>query len=277
MRKLADFAVRLVKATNEDNLITHANELTYKLLLSFFPLVVFIMSLLSFLNLDVGGFVERVTIALPSYISDLISDFAGEMFETRNAGVLSGSLIMTVFTASSGFNALIKGLSKVYRQRETRNFLAARLISMGLVLLFAAVIICSLLILIFGDAIYKALLKNNSQNAVIHFAFGLSGYLIVMAAMLFTVILIYKFAIGRQMSVYEAFPGAFVTLGIWVVSSKAFSVYINNFARYSRVYGSIAGVVILMLWLNIISIVILVGGEINALIEFKPKSAESKS
>jgi len=266
-KKLLLFIVKLVKATNENNLITHANELTYKLLLSFFPLILFTMSLISFLRLNVDGFLFDVANALPADIVNIVTDFTHEVFDKRNAGVLSGSLLITVFTASSGFNAIRKGLTKAYRLKETRNFIVSRFISMVLVLVFTAMIIASMLILIFGDTIYKMLAENFILNGFWEVVFGLSGYLIIMVAMLFTIILIYKFSTCKKISVFEAFPGALVALLIWVVSSKALSIYINNFGKYSTAYGSIAGVVILMLWLNIVSTALLLGGQINALIE----------
>ena len=268
-RKFLLFIVKLFKSTGENNLITHANELTYKLVLSFFPLVLFIMSLISFLRLNVDDFLIGLSNALPEDIVNIVTNFSHEVFDKRNAGVLSGSLIVTIFTASSGFNAIRKGLTKAYRLKETRNYITTRLVSMFLVIIFSAMIIASMLILIFGDTIYKALIKNYVLNGTWQFIFGLSGYMLIMIAMLFTIILIYKFSTCRKTSIYEAFPGALFALVIWVVSSKAFSVYVNNFGKYSTAYGSIAGIVILMLWLNIVSTALLIGGQINAIIEVK--------
>lgn len=266
MKKLFAFAVRLARDAKENNLITHANELTYKLLLSFFPFLIFLMSLLAFLKMDVGPYLDDMARALPEGIGGILESFATEVLSKRSAGILSGSLLVTLYTTSSGLNALIRGINKAYGERETRGFIAVRLISVALVFLLAAAIILSLVILIFGDAIYNALLKNYAVSPAMGFVFGAAGYLAVMAILLFAVIFIYKFAACRKITVTGAFPGALVTLVVWVVSSKALNIYVNNFARYSRVYGSIAGIIILMLWLNIISVILLIGGAVNAAI-----------
>ena len=269
MKKLIYFIVKLAKATMENNLITHANDMTYKMLLAFFPFIIFLMSLLGFFNLDLSPYMPDIINSFPKEIVSLIHIFTDEVIDTKNAGVLSGSLLITLFTISSGFNALIKGISKVYGEKETRNFIVVRLISIGLVLLFTFSIVLSIVILIFGNTIYNTLLKNYALNEFFVFIFSAAGYLVVMIILLFTIIFIYKFSTCKKLTVYEAFPGAFTTLVVWVLSSKLFNVYIGNFAKYSKVYGSIAGIVILLLWLNIISTVLLIGGEINSLIEKK--------
>ncbi|GHV38682.1 hypothetical protein FACS189490_01000 [Clostridia bacterium] len=266
MKTFISFIRSLVKATKENELIGCANELTYKLCMAFFPFIIFLMSLLSFLNISYDYFMDDLMKSLPQSVSALTDLVVGEVFDKANAGVLSGSLIAAVVTASSGFNAVIRGITKAYGEKEERNFVTVRIIGFVLVLVLAFAIIASISILIFGDTIYNSLIKNFGISPWLTFILSVSGTLVLMVILLFTIIFIYKFATCKKVTIQETFPGAAITLIVWLGSSKLFNVYVNNFSRYSMVYGSIAGVIILMLWLNIISIVLLIGGEVNALL-----------
>ena len=267
MKKFASFTVRLVRAANANDLFSLAAELSYKLIFAIFPFLIFLMSLIGFFNIDADEVVGRLAYVLPDQITDMIHVFLTEVLSVRSTGVLSVSLIVTVFSASSGFNAVIRGINKAYRVQETRHFVQVRLVGMLMVLIFAVSILASVLLLIFGDGIYLFLLRSYGVNGILRTIFGVAGYLLTMLMLLFTVILIYKFSGAQKVTVYDVFPGAFTTLLVWVLSSKGFNVYVNRFAKFSSVYGSIGNVFVLMLWLNIISIALLLGGEVNALLK----------
>ena len=274
MEKIAAYIIRLFRAANENDLFALAAELSYKLLLSLFPFLIFLMSLVGFASLDVADVVTRLSYVLPDGVMSVIRAFVAEVVVRRSTGVLSISLLMTAFSASSGFNAVIRGVNKAYRVTETRHFIRVRLTSMLLVLMFALAILVSILLLVFGDDIYALVELCYGTNGALRFVFGMAGYLVVMLVLLFTIICIYKFTGARRVTVYDVFPGAFTTLLVWVFASKAFNVYVNRFARFSNVYGSVASVVIVMLWLNIISMALLLGCEVNALCAADRQGAE---
>jgi len=267
MKKWGRFAVRLIRAANENDLFALAAELSYKLIFALFPFLIFLMSLISFLRIDSREVLLRLSFALPDRIMDVVRVFMDEVVSVRSTGMLSASLLISVFSASSGFNAVIRGINKAYRVKETRHFITVRLLGMLLVLVFASAIAISILLLIFGDSIYLFWTKHFGTNGLLQFVFGMAGYLLTMLMLLFTIIAIYKFSGARKVTVYDVFPGAFTTLLVWVVSSKAFNIYVNRFAQFSHVYGSIASVFIIMLWLNLISAALLLGGEVNALLK----------
>jgi len=266
MKKIAAFLVRLVRAANENDLFALAAELSYKLIFALFPFLIFLMSLVSFFRVDAGEVVERMALVLPDRIMDVLRAFMVEVVAVRSGGVLSVSLLVTVFSASSGFNAVIRGINRAYRVKETRHFVRVRLVGMLMVLVFAAAILASVLLLIFGDGIYVFLTQMLGARGFLQTIFGVAGYFLMMLMLLFTIILIYKFSGANQPTVYDVFPGAFTSLMVWVVASKAFNVYVNRFSSFSNVYGSISSVFVLMLWLNIISAALLLGGEVNALL-----------
>jgi len=262
--KMSKFFFQLVKEIKYDEVGFVANQLTYKLLLSFFPCLIFIMTLIGFfeLKIDLTKFHY-----LPEDILNVILNFDKEVIQTRNAGILSTSLLVAIFSASSGFNAVIKGINKAYGIKETRSFIVVRLISIGLVILFALSIVMSLVLWIFSGNILRFIQKYIVLDTYLINLFSYVGTLGTLGLILLVVMFIYKVACCRKISFRSTLPGALVTVAIWVLSSKIFQMYVNNFSRYSKVYGSIAGVFVLMFWLNIISFVLLLGSEINALLD----------
>ena len=263
-----NFIKKLVKGCIINNLFSLANELTYKLTFAFFPFILFLVSLIGFFNLSEQSIVSGLSSALPADIASFVEATVSELTHNPNKGILSLSLIVALFSASSGFNAVIKGINKAYDETEKRNPIYVRALAATLVIIFALSIICSVLVFVFGDSIHETATRRFGlpPGGVLQLVFGLAGYLLVMLFLLFTIIMVYKFGSCKKLTIFEVFPGAAVTLIFWVLSSELFNIYVNNFSRYSTIYGSIGSVIILLLWLNLISIVLLIGVEINALL-----------
>jgi len=127
-----------------NELVDMANALSFKLILSVFPFIIFLMSCIAFLNLDIRSFVPAFGNEVPSMVKDIISVFISEVVDTRRVSLLSSSLLVSLFSASSGLYTLMKGLNRAYGASERRGYFAQRFISLLLVIIFTALIILSL-------------------------------------------------------------------------------------------------------------------------------------
>jgi membrane protein len=243
-----------------------ASELTYNLILAFFPFLIFLMSLVGFFNIDSRSFLGGIGDALPDAIYDFLLVFVKEVVDVKNPGVLSLSLFVSVFSASSGLLAVIRGVNKAYGQEETRHFIITRIISILLVLVLATGIILSIASLVFIDVIYVWIGGHIGLPIPMRWLFGVLVHLLTILLLLGAIITIYRLANNKKVPLLSILPGALTTLFVWFIASRVFNIYVNHFARYASIYGSIAGVFILMYWLNIISVILLIGGEINALL-----------
>lgn len=259
----------LGKEAKKNDLIFLSNELAYKLLLALFPFVIFLMTILGFLNIDGYLLFQNMDQMLPQEILDIFNAFVKEVIETRNVSLLSGSLLVAIYSASSGFNAIIRGINKTYGQTDTRSFLRRRLISLALMLLFTLSIAVMLVMIIFGKHILRMINSFYALTPQADYIFGVAGFFFSMLVLQFAVMITYHVGSCKKSSLIQVFPGAFFTVLFWVLSCKAFNIYINNFSRYSMIYGSIAGVFILILWLSLISALLLLGSQVNALLEMK--------
>jgi len=246
-KRFYNFTKHIIDEVAKDDLISAANDMTYKLFFSVFPFLIFLMSVVGFLNLDAEKISEQVSSFLPYSLYEPVKQFITEITVTKNANILSFSLIISIYGASAGFRTAMRGINKAYGQTDTRRFYVKIPVSMALVLIFAVIIIASFSLVILGN------------DNIIKYAAGI-------IITFFSVILINKLALykNKKTGVKSLVPGTIFTVFLWFIISWLFNIYIENFSNYSALYGSISVVIILMLWLNIMCIVLLLGSEINA-------------
>jgi membrane protein len=184
-------------------------------------------------------------------------------------------MIATIWAASNGINAMIKGLNKAYDEEENRPFWKVRGISLLATLFLAVVILMSVFLLIFGKSIGEYLFKWMNYPDGFELIWGILKYAIPLIALMAVFTLLYWITPNRRLTFKEVLPGAiFTTLG-WIISSLLFSFYVNQFGNYTKTYGSLGGVIVLLIWLYLSSIIIIFGGEINATLAFS-KDGKSK-
>ena len=267
---IINFIKKIINHVKIDDTISSANDMTFKLFFSIFPFSIFLMSIMGFLNFDVELLTAQILFVLPDSLADPVSFFIKEITTVKNFNILSFSLIGSIYGASSGFKTAMRSINKAYGRKDMRKFFVKIIISVILVFIFTVIIIISFALLIFGKNILD-FIKNNFMDYMSKsfiYLLNISRYALSIIIMFFSVILINKLALykNKKTSIKSLFPGTAFTVFSWVAISGLFNIYIDNFSNYSALYGSIAAVIILMLWLNIMCIVLLLGSEINAVI-----------
>ena len=257
---------KLYKKVKEDDIFALASQLAYNLILSFFPFLIFLLTIIGASNLNENGALEILKIFLPISAYDLVQSTIQEVFAVQSKNLLWLSIILAICTASSGFRAVIKGLNKAYQVKETRSYIRVKLISMLCTVVLALLILFTLFLLVFGDTIGKYLLSKLPFDDAIMFAWDMSRYIVVISMMILTFASLYHFTPSRRLGWSEVLPGAVISTIGWIGTAYIFSYYVNNFSNYSRFYGSLAAIFILMTWLFISSMILLFGGEVNAVL-----------
>lgn len=285
--KFITFNFQLYKKVKENELLLVSYALTYKLLLSIFPFIIFVMTVIGFLNIDISPYLEQVNQALPLEISVILEDFLYFLTSNKALSLLSFSFIISIYSSSSGFSAVITGLNKIYKIKDERGFIKKQLNSILLVFIFTMLILLSMIFMIFGDYLKNILLHfinlgyneinyfniqiniAELNNIINNFLNSILSQAIVFLYLLFTVLITYKMCVAKKIKLINILPGSGLTVILWILASKLFNIYINNFSKFSVIYGSIGSIFILLLWLNIIAFVLLLGGQVNALLENK--------
>ncbi|WP_342559899.1 YihY/virulence factor BrkB family protein [Psychrobacillus sp. FSL W7-1457] len=267
------------------HLITHiqrtditgfAAQLAYFFLLSLFPLLIFLVTLLPYLNLDEAQIFRFLENYAPGEVYTLIEGTISDVLVSRNGGLLSIGILGTIWSASNGMNAIVKSLNRSYDIVETRPFFIVRALSVVFTLLMILLFAVALVLPVFGQQIGTILFsyfgfQDDFVNLWNNIRWTLSPIImfIVLAAL-------YWIVPNIKLGLISVFPGAaFATLG-WIIVSLGFSFYVSYFGNYSATYGSIGGIIILMLWLYISGIILLVGGQINSVMQERKLQMDNK-
>lgn len=256
---LKKIAIRI----KEDEIFDLAAQLAYYFLLSIFPLIIFMMTLLPYLPIkqeDLLGIIETFA---PGDSMSLIKDNLDQVLD-KNGTLLSFGIIATIWSASNGLNAIVKAFNKAYDVKETRSFIVARGMSILLTLAMIAVVVIALLLPVFGEQIGLFLFSQFNLSDQFLSVWNAVRFLASPAILFIVFLALYWFAPNKKLTCISAVPGAiFATVG-WVVVSLAFSYYVGNFGNYSATYGGIGAIIVLMIWFYLTGIIIIIGGEINA-------------
>jgi len=262
--KILPFSRNVYSRFRDDDVPALGAQLTYYFILSFFPFLIFVVSLMSFVQLSGDSVVAELIRLLPEQTGEAIQNILQEVTSNSRGTLLSIGMIATLWSASNGVNAVIKGVNKAYDVEENRPFWRVRAISLAATVMLALAILLAIVLLIFGEVIGEFLFDWFDSPVGFGLIWGILKYVFSIAFMIVVFSLLYWIVPNRKIPFKTAVPGAlFATLG-WIASSLLFQFYINNFGNYSKTYGSIGGIIILLIWLYISSNIIILGGEVNA-------------
>jgi len=261
MKRIAIFLLNLLRKCHEDKIFERAASLTYRVLLAFFPFLIFLMSLLGFTQFNASALVTPIYYVLPGDVATLVADFLRGLEQTRSGGLLSTALFFSVYNSANGFRAIIRSANSAFDAKEPPGMVKQVILSLALMLLFSLVMVVMLVMLVLGRHIWDIFVPDELEALFI--PLSTAGALVVMA---FATTLIYKLASPKKLRLLQVLPGAIFTVVAWAVASAVFGFVIPNFTQLPTIYGGIAGVFILILWLNLISVILLIGNELNALL-----------
>lgn len=265
MKRIYNFFPYLIRRIFQDDLLGLAAQMAYYFLLSMFPALIFVVTLLPFLpkliKEELISFVDRLG---PGSAGDVISFALHQVLTTPSVGLLSFGFVTAVWSASSGINAIVITLNKAYGVSKNRAFIKQRALSLLLTIGMLFVLFISLALPVFGKQLGIWIFEQFGGNAVFPPAWQLIrwGLSILILFTVFT--MLYWIGPNLKFKCRKAMPGAaFASLG-WLAASFGFAYYIDNFGNFTRAYGSLGGTILLILWFYITGIFIIIGGELNA-------------
>lgn len=263
----------------DDNVSNGAGALAFFLMLAIFPAAIFVLSLLPYLpipNLQ-QAIMDQLRQALPGEAASLFTGVVENVASQRRGGLLSFGAIATIWAASSGMYAIMQQLNVTYDAQEKRPIWKARGIALLLTLLFAVLVIGAFTLIIFGGALQGWAGSVLGRSWALLTFFQLFRWLVIAAFLLLGFALIYYFGPDVEHRFRFISPGGVLGVMLLALASLAFRLYVANFGRYSATYGSLGAAIILMLWLYLTGWVILLGSEINALLEKGDAAGKDKA
>ena len=237
--------------------------MTYYWILSFFPFLIFILSLFAFTPIANEEFLAYLASVLPVSLYDFIYGTVDHLLLYRNETLLSVGAIGAIWTASAGVRVLIRGINKAYGSKEERPYWIVKPIAMVYTIIVAVIIVSSFILLIIGNTLGSYLYVILGVSSFSKVTWNMIRILAPIVPMYILFAIIYKYIPNKEKRCKIIAPGAvFATLSLYFFS-YLFSIYVDNFGRFNQMYGSVGGVFFLFTWLYVSSLVILLGAEIN--------------
>lgn len=263
--KLKHYGKSLLGELKKDRATGLAAQQAYYYMLALFPLLILMIAIVPYLNIDPQKAINVVNTLLPSQSAELLRDNVVKLVSERNGGLLTFGIIGTLWSASSGMNAFIKAMNIAFDVKETRSFIKARLVSIMLTFGLILAFVVALLLPVFGKVILDTVESIVQIPEPFDIVFNIVRWVVAIVVMAGVLAGLYRVAPNKHYPFKHVIPGAIFATIVWQLISLGFSFYVSNFGNYSATYGSIGGVIVLMLWLFLTGLALVLGGEINAI------------
>jgi membrane protein len=268
---LPRFITIFIRQLKKDSIQERAASMAFSFTLSIFPFIIFLFTLIPYipipdLNKNIMDFLRGI---MPYSIYEATASTISDIINIPHGGLLSFGFIFALFTATNGVGAMISAFNKCYRTAEHRGFIKRMWVSMYLVFFISFTLLISIGLSIMSK-IYLDYIESSMSihdETIEFYGVVLLKYITLFAIFFITISLIYY--IAPTVTVRWSFfsPGSFAASLLGILFTLGFSFYIENFNSYNKVYGSIGAFIGVMVWLYAISIVLLIGFEINASID----------
>lgn len=263
-------ARRVYGQVDEDEVLTRSAALSYYFVFALFPMLFFLITMMGFLaqsgNLQAGlfGYAERV---LPPDAFSLLQKTLKEISRQASGLKLAFGLVLALWSASGGVSSIMDALNRCYHVKDGRPFVKRKLISIGLTIALSALVILALVMVLYGNDIARFVGVHTGLSDVTIRAWQVGQWALAFFLVVSSFALLYYYGPDVKQHWRWITPGSLVGVIAWVAASYAFRVYLHYFNSYSKTYGSVGAVILLLLWLFISGMAILLGGEINSEIE----------
>ncbi|HHV59177.1 MAG TPA: YihY/virulence factor BrkB family protein [Clostridiaceae bacterium] len=258
--------VKLYNRFIEDEVPALSAQLSYSLIFAFFPFLIFLLTLAGYTPLTSEGVLNDLALILPESTYDLVIEIARDIVKKRSGTLLSFSMLGTLWASSNGLSALLRAFNRAYNHRESRPFFLVKALTLVYTIGLALVILIIFSFIIFGEIIGRYLFEAAGYSDYFIKIWDIARYVISLFSILMVIFLLYYILPNKKMKFSEIVPGSIFATVAWISISLGFSFYVNNFTSYSTTYGSIGGVIVLLLWLYWSSVILIMGAELNAVL-----------
>jgi membrane protein len=266
MREILKKIKNITDKIAEDHISAYAAQSAFFIMLSLVPILLLLMTLVRFTPITQADIMAAAYELFPKTVSSTIISIVNEVY-SQTGTAISVSLLVALWSAGKGVLAISNGLNTIRGQVETRNYIFLRLRAAIYTVLFLLAIILSLVFLGFGNSISMLVNKYIPVfQYVMDFIIETRTIIMILVLIVFS-LSIYMFLPNKRRRLRSQFPGAIFTAFGWTLASFIFSVYMDIFKGFSNMYGSLTTIVIIMLWLYFCMYVMLLGGEMNDLLE----------
>lgn len=263
---LYDVASFFFKGIIEGAVTTRASSIAFSFFLALFPAIIFLFTLIPYI--PIHGFQAEIfdlmKEILPPNSYEATKSTIDDILTNKRGGLLSVTFITTMLLATNGTVSILSNFSHTYHKIELRNFYQQYIAAFGLTLTLTLLLIVGVVAILFSSSVSEWIIaKEILPESVTHFLQYSRGVIVVLIVLLGISILFYYGPTKKKQWRFFS-PGAILATTLVIISSVAFSYYVDNFSQYNKLYGSIGTLIIIQLWIYINSIGLIIGFELNA-------------
>ncbi len=273
MKLIKGFVFDIIDKVNHDHLGAYASQAAYFIILSALPFAIFVLSIIQYSPLSYDDVLTVLKTLIPGVSSDYVDGMLQQIYERSTIAITSFTILFVLWSAGRALFTIANGLNEIYRIKETRNYFHLRFNAMIYTMMLAIGLIFIMMLLLFG----KKLFRNVVDMLPFHrfFFFILSIRLLIIFILLtIGLIFIYRVLPNTQTKILEVLPGAVsVSIG-WIITSYLFAFFFSYTNSFSYMYGSLTGIMVIMLWLYFCAFQLFLGAELNYTIRHGSESAQ---
>jgi membrane protein len=249
-----------------------AAQLGFYFLLAVFPALLVLVALIGYLPVDdpFETILAALTQVAPGQLVDLLRAQIEAIADGREPGLLTIGLIGAIWTSSVGAVAMINALNQVFQVPERRRWWKRRMVGVVLTLALALFAVGSLALIVLGPGLVEPVAAWLHLDATVPLIWAIVRWPLMIGCVMLALDLIYRYAPNRRVPWAWITPGAVAATLVWLLASFGFKVYVANFGNYTATYGAIGGAIVMMMWCYVSGLAILLGAELNAVIEGNP-------
>jgi membrane protein len=263
-----DLVSRTIKESNADNALGLAAQLAYYFLFALVPAIVCVVALASFLPPEtIQQTIEALRRFAPGELIDIVRDQLTALANRTNEGVFTFGLLVALWSSSAAMVAITDALNRAYDIDEARPWWKVRLMAIALTVGVAIFVVAAFALLLMGPRLLNEVSRLIGFGPTFAFTWSILRWPLAFALVAFGIGLIYYFGPDAEQDWEWITPGAVLATVLWLLASVGFKLYASRFGSYNETYGSLGGVMIMMLWFYLTALAVLIGAEMNAEIE----------
>ena len=259
----------ITEKLSKDHITSYAAQSCFYITLSFFPFLLVLMSLIQYLPITADTMIDMLHDIAPSQLTPILDTLITDVYNNSSVTLTSVTMIGTFWAASKGFMAIIQGMNDIYEAPGSRGWIKQRFMSTVYTLVFLAVILTTLILVVFGEHLLNLTALFLPRFSMIISAIVTNKMLLMPCILIILFVTMYKFIPNRKSSIIREFPGAVIAAVGWCLFSYFYSLYIDNSPNFSYMYGSLTTLIFALVWIYSCMTILFFGAEFNTFLSKK--------
>jgi membrane protein len=260
---------RTVAEIKDDNCLGLAAQLSFYFLMALFPALLFVVALIGYVPLDtaLSELLAVLGTVAPQELVVLLREQLIQIASGSQASLLTVGVVGAIWSSSAAMVAIIDALNRAFDITEWRPWWKRRLVAIVLTIALAVFIVTALVLLLIGPTVAFRFASWLGLEPTVAMLWAVFRWPVIIGCVVLVVDLVYHFAPNRRSRWVWITPGSVLATALWLASSFVFKLYVTNFSDFTATYGAIGGAIVTMLWFYVSSTAILIGAELNGVIE----------